>query len=98
MLTRSQQIENVDELRQYVSMIICEHHDLAPEAFPMTERILLRGGQPCGITFCIHGPRATKYMAIWDAHKNQILFYGCDGERFQKTELLGTPEREHIAA
>jgi len=60
----------------------------------MTERILVRGGTPCGIYYCLHGPRMTKFSAIWDSDRNQILFYGSRGERFQKTQLTEAPRLE----
>lgn len=47
----------------------------------MTERILVRGGNPCGIFFCVHGPRSVKLTAIWETERNTILFYGSAGER-----------------
>ena len=64
----------------------------------MTEQVLLRSGKPCGIFFCLHGPRATKFTAIWDAQRNQVLFYGSRGERFLKTQLLESPCRKTVAA
>jgi hypothetical protein len=60
-------------------------------AFQMTERILVRAGKPCGIFFCLHGPRAVKFTAIWETDRNQILFYGSSGERFQRIQLLEAP-------
>ena len=45
-----------------------------------------------GIYFCLHGPRATKFSAIWETDRNQILFYGSGGERFQKTQLAETSQ------
>ncbi|MHA1564418.1 MAG: hypothetical protein ACTSX7_03805 [Alphaproteobacteria bacterium] len=64
----------------------------------MTERILVRGGKPCGIYFCLHGPRSTKFSAIWETDRNRILFYGSSGERFLKTQLNDFPEQECAAA
>ena len=64
----------------------------------MTERTLIRGGKPCGIYFCLHGPRATKFTAIWETEHNQILFYGSQGERFQKTMLTESPHMGYAAA
>ena len=64
----------------------------------MTERVLLRGGKPCGMYFCLHGPRATKFTAIWETERNQVLFYGSRGERFLKTQLLEAPTLESAAA
>jgi len=53
----------------------------------MTERLLLRAGRPCGMYFCLHGPRSVKFSAIWDAGNNAVLFYGATGERFYRTSL-----------
>jgi len=63
-------------------------------AFQMTERVLLRGGKPCGVFFCLHGPRLTRFSAIWETDHNRILFYGSRGERFQKTQLTDAPSIE----
>ena len=54
----------------------------------MTKRLLRRSGRPCGIFYCIHGPRMVKLTAIWEAEKNQILFYGTTGEKVQQTKIL----------
>ncbi|MGD0898636.1 MAG: hypothetical protein ABR915_12425 [Thermoguttaceae bacterium] len=88
----------MDDLREYVSTTICEQYELQFGAFPMTERILRRSGKPCGIYFCLQGPRATRFSAIWETDRNQILFYGSGGERFQKTQLTTAPELERAAA
>lgn len=64
----------------------------------MTERVLVRGGKPCGIYFCLHGPRLLKFTAIWETDRNQVLFYGPRGERFQKTQLIEAPHLELAAA
>jgi hypothetical protein len=98
MFTRYQQIQSVDELRGYVNDTLCEHYQLQPDAFDMTERVLHRGGKPCGIYFCLHGPRAVRFTAIWENETNQILFYGPTGERFLKTQLLDPPEWDCVAA
>jgi len=57
----------------------------------MTERILVRGGNPCGIFFCVHGPRSVKLTAIWETERNTILFYGSAGERIARTQLKEVP-------
>jgi hypothetical protein len=98
MLTCFQQIDNMNDLREYVNGTICEQYQLQSGAFAMTERILLRGGKPCGIYFCLHGPRATRFSAIWETDRNQILFYGSGGERFQRTQLIEALELECAAA
>jgi hypothetical protein len=53
---------------------------------------LVRNGNPCGIFFCLHGPRSVKLTAIWEIERNTILFYGSDGQRQQKTQLTSAPE------
>ena len=98
MLIRFQQIESVHYLREYVNTTICSHYQLQAGAFRMTERILVRGDKPCGIYFCLHGPRATQFTAIWETDQNQVLFYGCRGERFLKTQLLEAPCLDAAAA
>ena len=98
MLTRFYQIDSVPELREYVSLTLCERYQLQIGAFQMTERVLKRGGRPCGIYFCLHGPRLLKFTAIWDRDRNQVLFYGSGGERFQKTQLIEAPRLETVAA
>jgi len=98
MVTTILQIHNVDELREYISVTFCDQYQLQIGAFQMTERILRRGGKPCGIYFCLHGPRAVRFSAIWETDHNQILFYGSAGERFQKTQLLEAPSLERVAA
>ena len=91
MLTRVEQINSLEDLHDYVNETLCEHYQLQTDAFQMTQRILRRGGKPCGIYFCLHGPRAVKFTAIWETDRNSILFYGANGERFQKTQLLEAP-------
>ena len=85
------QIENLDDLRQFVYQILCDYNQLEPGIFQMTERILVRGDSPCGTFFCLHGPRSVTYTAIWETDRNTILFYGSTGERFQKIQLAQAP-------
>lgn len=98
MLTHFQQIESLCDLREYVNVTICTHQQFQEGVFTMTERVLLRGKTPCGIYFCLHGPRATKFTAIWDSDRNQVLFYGSRGERFLRTQLLESPRLDLAAA
>ena len=98
MLTRLHQINNIHDLREYVNATLCEHCQLQIGAFEMTERVLRRGGKPCGIYFCLYGPRLLRFTAIWETDRNQILFYGARGERFQRTQLIEAPALECVAA
>lgn len=83
----SLQIENLNDLRNYVHSTLCDQNELEPGAFDITERILVRGKRACGIYFCLHGPRSVKLTAIWETERNTILFYGSSGERTGKTQL-----------
>jgi hypothetical protein len=98
MLTRIQQINNLENLREFVNTTICQHYQLQVGVFHVTERTLLRSGEPCGIYFCLHGPRAMKFTAIWETDRNQVLFYSPQGERILKTQLIEAPRLEAAAA
>ncbi len=91
MMTDPLQIKDIKQLRQFVSHTLCKQNDFEEGIFQVTERILTRGTQPCGIFFCLHGPRSVKLTAVWETEKNSILFYGQTGERFKKTMLLKAP-------
>jgi hypothetical protein len=92
MSAHSLQLDNLNTLRSYVHTTICDQNELAPGAFQVTERILVRGRKPCGIYFCLHGPRSVKLTAIWETDRNSILFYNSTGERVLKTQLVHAPQ------
>jgi hypothetical protein len=71
---------------------------LEVNVFNITERILLRGGEPCGIFFCLHGPRSVKLTAVWETERNTILFYGSGGQRTHRTRLVAAPVLQPQAA
>jgi len=98
MLTRICEIYSLEDLRDYVNETLCEHYQLQIDAFEMTERVLRRAGKPCGVYFCLHGPRMVRFTAIWETDRNCILFYGPTGERFLKTQLLEAPALEPPAS
>jgi hypothetical protein len=85
------QLDNLNDLRTYVHHTICRQNELQPGAFQVTERILVRGQQPCGIFFCLHGPRSVKLTAIWETDRNTLLFYNSTGERVGKMQLVQAP-------
>ena len=87
MVTRASKFETLDDLRRYVNRVLCDRDQLEIGAFELTERLLTRGGKPCGLHFCLHGPRSLKLSAIWDALTNAVLFYGSTGERFFTAQL-----------
>lgn len=94
----AQRIETLDDLRDYVNETLCEHEQLEIGAFHMTELLLRRGSKCCGLYFCLHGPRETKFSAIWETENNTVLFYDSTGERFLKTRLMAAPCLELVAA
>jgi hypothetical protein len=91
-------LDNLSDLRGFVEEILCDHSTLELGAFPLTERILTRGGKACGVYFCLHGPRAVKFSAIWETDRNTVLFYGQTGERFHRVNLIEAPKLETVAA
>jgi hypothetical protein len=91
-------MDNLDELRNYVNATLCGIFKLQPGAFPIVEKVLSRAGKPCGIYFCLHGPRAVRFTAIWEMARNHILFYGPSGERILKSQWIDEPEMKCAAA
>ena len=90
-------ISNLQELRYFVHHTLCEQNELERNAFRITERILVRGKNPCGIFFYLHGPRNVRLTAVWESERNTVLFYGSSGERLLKTQLTASPELEVAA-
>ncbi len=91
-------ITDLSDLRDFIYTKLCEHNDFALGAFQTSERILIRAGEPCGVYFCLHGPRSLKLTAIWETDKNSILFYGEHGERLQRVQLSHNVSLEPVAA
>jgi len=98
MLEKTPTIQNLSELRQFVYQTLCEQNDLQIGAFDITERYLVRSGAPCGIHFCLHGPRSVQLTAIWATAENTVRFYGSTGERLLKTRLQSEVSLETAAA
>ena len=91
-------IQELNDLRNYIYEKLCEQNDLEFGVFELTERYLVRGGAPCGMYFCLHGPRSVKLTAIWETDNNTIRFYGSTGERLHKTQLSQDVEMVQAAA
>lgn len=97
MPTDSQRLDDLHAIRSYVTQTLCEKDQLETNSFPLYERILVRGGAPCGLYFYLYGPRSLCLTAIWETDGNTILFYGSRGERFRKTQLIAPPRIDEIA-
>jgi len=80
-------ISDLSGLRDFVQQQLCERNDLEVGAFQFTERVLEKSGVPCGICFCLHGPRSVKLMAVWETSRNTILFYDSNGQRTHRVQL-----------
>ena len=94
MTTCVQRIDTLEDLRDYIDHTICQRNELQAGTFRLTQRTLYRGTSPCGVYFCLHGPRAVKFIAIWETDCNSILFYDSNGERIQRTRLATAPALE----
>ena len=91
MSARPNHIRDINDLKEYVHKTICDQNELELGVFPFAERILARSGKPCGIFFCLYGPRSVKFTAIWEMERNTVLFYASSGERIMKTVLPPAP-------
>ena len=80
-------ISDLSGLRDFVQQQLCERNELEIGAFQFTEHVLEKRSLPCGICFCLHGPRSVKLMAIWETSRNTIMFYDSNGERVQRVQL-----------
>jgi len=69
-------------LRRLVYEVLCESNQLKTSCYPMTETPVFRRGNPCGILFCLYGPRLVRLTAIWDFAANEVVFYNAAGERY----------------
>ncbi len=81
------QILGLHDLRTFVQARLCHQNELEIGVFHFTERALQKQGTPCGLSFCLHGPRNVKLMAIWETQRNTIVFYGSNGERVERVQL-----------
>jgi hypothetical protein len=96
MPTETQRLDDLHAIRTYITETLCEKDRLEKNSFPLYERILVRDGAPCGVYFCLYGPRSMYLAAIWETDSNTILFYGSRGERFRKTQLIAPPRIDDV--
>lgn len=87
----SVRISNQRQLRTYVAETLSQFESLDPQQYPLAQRVLTQAGKPCGLYFCLQGPRAVRLTAIWETRGNTILFYGANGQRLKRTVLLEPP-------
>lgn len=70
-------------LRAQVRNTLCELEQLDPHMHRMTEAVLRRQGTPCGMLFCVFGPRRVRLTAVWDFAHNLVRYYDSAGRRFR---------------
>ncbi len=80
-------ITELSDLRHFIFKQLCEENDFELDAYQTTEQVLNRRGKPCGMLFCLHGPRSVKLTAVWESEKNTVLFYQATGERSKRIQL-----------
>lgn len=73
--------DSIRSVREFVREELCEKNQLEKDAFQMTERLVIRQGQPCGLFFCIYGPRSIRLTAVWDLQRRAVFFYDSLGRR-----------------
>jgi hypothetical protein len=71
----SRHIATLEELRQFVADTLGRLELLKTDEFELTQPTLYRAQMPCGVLFCLHGPRALRLSAIWDTeqHRSPLL-------------------------
>ncbi|MFN7874803.1 MAG: hypothetical protein ACK5YR_14295 [Pirellula sp.] len=69
------------QIREIVEAEICNQNQLLPKAFPLTEKVLRKQGNPCGVFYCLHGPRSVRLTAVFDIATARVLFYDSTGQR-----------------
>ena len=69
------------QIRNYIHEELCERNQLMRGAFPITERIVTKSGKPCGVFFCLHGPRSVRLTAVFDFQASKVWFYDSCGKR-----------------
>ncbi len=80
-------IHNLDDLRAFIHKTLCDRENILQDQFGLSEVALQRNGRPCGLQFCLHGPRSVRLEAIWVCDRNLIYFYDARGVRFLKVRL-----------
>jgi hypothetical protein len=80
-------VQSLEELRRYIADTLSSFESLKSDQLQLSQQILYRGERPCGIHFCLHGPRMLRLSAIWDLNQNCVLFYGSCGRRMHRTKL-----------
>jgi hypothetical protein len=90
-------LPTMEQLRQHVRAVLCQHDQLDPEQTPLSQSLITRGKRPCGLYFVLQGPRRVVTCAVWAGEENRILFYDSQGQRFAQTRLSDAPDPRQLA-
>jgi hypothetical protein len=90
-------LPTLDELRQYVRTVLCEHDQLDPDQTPLLQGLVKVGDRPCGLFFEVQGPRMVRSHAVWAGEEGRILFYDSQGQRFHQARLSEGPDPRRLA-
>ena len=82
-----EQIQSFGDLKSFIYSEICKDHGLLAEGAFTKETVVRRGSEPCGIVFCLYGPRAVQFSAIWEWEGRRALFYNPNGTRYREITL-----------
>jgi len=85
-------LRTMEELRDYVLGVLCEHDQLDPSQSPLSQRKITRGKRPCGLHFEVQGPRRVRSYAVWAGEEGRLLFYDGQGRRFAGAKLSEGPD------
>jgi hypothetical protein len=89
-------LPTLDELRQHVRAVLCQHDQLDPAQTPLHQSVIRRSGRPCGLFFQVQGPRSVKAYAVWAGEEGKILFYDSQGTRFATAMLSEGPSPREL--
>lgn len=87
MLERLDAIQDLETLRAFIHKTLCDRENILQDQFGLAETALIRHGRPCGLQYCLLGPRSIRLEAIWVADRNLLYFYDARGVRFLKVQL-----------
>jgi len=90
-------LPTLQDLRQHVHSVLCQHDQLDPAQTPLAQALITRRNRPCGLFFQARGPRLLKTYALWAGEENRILFYDSNGGRFAETRLSDSPDPARVA-
>lgn len=91
-------VQTIEDLRNFVHRTLCEKESLLPEQFHVTEMQLMRRGRSCGLQYSLHGPRSVRLGAVWASDQNVLYLYDTRGVRYARVPLPRRVVSDRVAA